>query len=101
MPPQITRSLRKIPQRSPKPGLNRGRVQVSARRAFYGGRTVTTADLVQMAYARKMLIHGRRPEPHDYRLARAALRLIADPIGRSSKGPGHPLLWRLREDAEP
>jgi hypothetical protein len=72
----------KIPQRPPKPGLNRGRGEVSARRAFYGGGTVTTPDVVQMAYARKMLICGRRPEPHDFRLARRALELIAVRIGR-------------------
>jgi hypothetical protein len=46
---------------------------------------VTTADVVQMAYARKILIHGRRPEPHDYRLARRALELIAVRIGRGGR----------------
>jgi hypothetical protein len=92
-----SRPTRKIPQHPLKPGLNHGRVQVSARRAFYGGeKVVSTADVVQAAYARKLLIHGRRA--HLYRLARAELRLIADPIGRSSKGPGHPILWRLRDD---
>jgi hypothetical protein len=97
---QITTEMRKIPQlnRGGGPGRNRGRVQRAARRAFYGGGTVTTADVVQMAYARKLLIHGRRAQPHDYRLARAALRLIADPIGHSSKGPGHAMLWRLRDE---
>jgi hypothetical protein len=40
-----------------------------------------TTDVVQMAYARKMLIHGRRPEPHDHRLTRRALELIAVRIG--------------------
>jgi hypothetical protein len=50
-----------------------------------------------MAYARKMLIHGRRPEPHDYRLARRALELIADRIGRGG-GQGRPMRWRLKSD---
>src|SRR5262249_18381182 len=45
--------MRKIPQlnRGGGPGRGRGRVQRSARRAFYGGEIVSTADVVQMAFA--------------------------------------------------
>jgi hypothetical protein len=56
---------------------------------------LTTADVAELAFARKRLLHGRRLEPHDYRLARRALELIADPVGRGG-GRGRPLLWRLR-----
>ena len=34
---------------------------------------------------------GRKLEPHDYRLARNALSLIAEPIGRVSG-----LIWRRK-----
>jgi hypothetical protein len=56
---------------------------------------LSTADVVEVAFARKQLLHGRRLEPHDYRLARRALELIAEPIGRGG-GMGRPMLWRLK-----
>jgi len=92
-------TLRKIPQlnRGGGPGRDRGRVQRAARRAAIGRDVLSTADVVALAFVRKRLLYGRRLEPHDYRLARRALELIADPIGRSPKGPGKPMLWRLRE----
>jgi hypothetical protein len=72
---EITSPRRKIPQlnRGGGPGRGRGRVQLAARRSLYDRSTVSTADVVEMAFARKLLIHGRRAEPHDYRLARAAI----------------------------
>jgi hypothetical protein len=57
---------------------------------------LSTADVADLAFARKRLLHGRRLEPHDYRLVRRALELIADPIGRSPSGMGRPMLWRLK-----
>jgi hypothetical protein len=45
-------------------------------------------------------LHGGRPDPQDYRIARKALELMADPIGRSPRGPGRPLLWRIRNSDE-
>src|SRR5262249_48976861 len=48
-----------------------------------------------LGLARKQLLHGGRLAPHDYRLARRALALIAEPIGRGG-GMGRPILWRLR-----
>jgi hypothetical protein len=57
---------------------------------------LSTADVAELAFARKRLLHGKRLEPHDYRLARRALELIADPIGRSLTGIGRPMLWRLK-----
>jgi hypothetical protein len=47
------------------------------------------------AFARKTLLQGRKLEPHDYRLARRALELIAIPIGRG-EGRGRPMKWLLR-----
>jgi hypothetical protein len=77
------------------PHRGRGRVQKAARREFYLTDVVDTAAVVRRAYCRKYLIDGRRPDPQDYRIARKALELIADPIGRAG-GRGRPLLWRLR-----
>jgi hypothetical protein len=84
-----------MPQRLPQPGLGRGRVQRAARRAAIGRQLLSTADVAELAFVRKRLLHGRRLEPHDYRLARRALELIAEPIGRNG-GMGRPLLWRLK-----
>jgi hypothetical protein len=92
---QIASALRNLPQRPAKPALNNGRVQRAARRAFYVGEIVSTADVVQIAFVRKLLLHGRRAEPHDYLLARRALELIAVRIGRAG-GRGRPVQWRLR-----
>jgi hypothetical protein len=41
---------RKIPQRLPKPGLNRGRVQIAARRVFLLGNEAATADVARYAH---------------------------------------------------
>jgi len=79
------------------PGKGRGRLQVAARRGFYVGDVVSTADIAQAAYAQRILLHGKRIEPCHYRFVRRALSLIADPIGRSPRGPGRPMLWRLRD----
>jgi hypothetical protein len=71
-------------------------VQVAAQRAFIGRKApVSTADVVRFAYCRKYLLRGRRPDPQDYRIARKALELIADAVGRGG-GQGRPWLWRLR-----
>jgi len=58
---------------------------------------LSTADVAELAFARKQLLHGRRLDPQDYKLARRALALIAVPIGRSPHGSGRPMLWRLRD----
>jgi glutathione S-transferase len=78
-----SRTGAEFPHRRPaKPALGRGRVQLAARRAFVCGDTISTADAAMFAYCRKTLVHGRRLAPHDYRLLRQALALIAIPIGR-------------------
>jgi hypothetical protein len=76
-------------------GLNRGRgrIQRSAKRAAVGSDILATADVTTIVYARKRLLEGRKLTKNDYRLARAALELIADPVGRL---PGRSLIWRLK-----
>ena len=91
---KIPASRPKMPQRPAQPGLGRGKVQLAAKRAFVCGEVISTADVAQFAYCHKTLLHGRRLEPHDYRLARRALALIATPIGRGG-GRGRPMQWRL------
>jgi hypothetical protein len=54
---------------------------------------VSTAAAVRFAYCRKYLLRGRWPDPQDYRIARKALELIANPVGRAG-GHGRPILWR-------
>jgi hypothetical protein len=81
------------------PGRGRGRLQRAARRGFYINDVVSTADIAQAAYAQRILLHGKRIEPCHYRFVRRALALIAEPVGRSDKGPGRPMLWRFKDDA--
>jgi hypothetical protein len=80
------------------PGKGRGRLQVAARRGFYVSDVVSTADIAQAAYAQRILLQGKRIEPCHYRFVRRALTLIAEPIGRSDKGPGRPMLWRFKDN---
>jgi hypothetical protein len=93
---KISASRRKVPQRPAQPGLGRGRVQLAAHRSFVcGDDVISTADAAMFAYCRKYLMLGRRLEPHDYRLVRRALSLIATPIGRGG-GRGRAMRWRLK-----
>jgi len=79
------------------PARGRGRLQVAARRGFYLSDVVSTAEIAQAAYAHRILLHGKRIEPCHYRFVRRALSLIAEPIARSDKGPGRPMLWRFKD----
>jgi glutathione S-transferase len=88
----IAKARLNLPQR---PAANCGRVQLAADRAFVVGDVISTADAAAFAYARKTLLHGRKLEPHDYRLVRRALMLIARPIGRSG-GRGRAMQWVLK-----
>jgi hypothetical protein len=81
------------------PGKGRGRLQTAARRGFYGSKILTTGEVAQTAYARKVLLHGRKLQPEDYKHIRRVLRAIARPIGRSDR-QGRPILWEMiKEDA--
>jgi hypothetical protein len=95
MSEQLTRSLHNLAHRPAKPALGNGRVQRAARRCFYGADVVSTAEVAQSAYVRRLLMEGWRLRPHYYRRIRRVLAEIATPIGRSSRGPGRPMLWRL------
>jgi hypothetical protein len=48
--------------------------------------------LAQAAYARRVLLQGKRIEPCHYRFIRKALERIAGPIG--GLWTGRPILWR-------
>jgi hypothetical protein len=93
-----TRSLRKLPQRLPKPALNRGRLQRAARRLqWIGDGTTTTAIAASYGYALK-LHQGRGLTPRDYEAVRRALRQAgAVPIGRAG-GRGRPTIWRFEDE---
>jgi hypothetical protein len=54
-------------------------VQRAAVRLSHLQSVLSTADVCAIAYCRKMLLHGRRLDPQDYRMARKALALIAAP----------------------
>src|ERR1700746_291487 len=58
--------MRKLPQlnRGGDPCRDRGRVQVAAPRATSGRDIVTTADIAQNAFARKLLLGGRKLKTH-------------------------------------
>jgi hypothetical protein len=73
-------------------------VQLAAVRLSRLQSILSTADVCAIADCRKTLLHGRRPDPQDYRMARKALALIAAPIGRSSRGRGRVMIWRLKAD---
>jgi hypothetical protein len=95
MSPELTRSIRKIPQRLPKPALGRGKLQIAAKRCFYAADVVSTAEVAQSAYVRRILMEGWRVRSDSYRRIRRVLAEIATPIGRSVRGPGRPMLWRF------
>jgi hypothetical protein len=86
--------VRKFPQRPPKPALGRGRLQIAARRGFYSNDVVTTGEIAQAAFVRRLLLHGQRLRPDHYRQVRRVLAAIAIPIGRGG-GRGRPMLWQL------
>jgi hypothetical protein len=83
---------------NPTAGKGRGRLQTAARRGFIGSKVLTTGEVARAAYARKLLLHGRKLQPEDWRHIRRALCAIAKPVGRSDK-QGRPLLWEMIEDA--
>ena len=85
---------RKILQRLPQPGLNRGRVQRAARRLFLLSDTVSTGDLRRAAYPRR-----RRVSSGNYASMHAVLAGMAVRVCRGG-GQGRPLLWRLRNSGE-
>jgi hypothetical protein len=86
-----------LAHRPEKPAQGRGRVQAAARRALraHGG-IATTAQAVEWAYVRKIVMRKRRIESSDYRHVRRALSEIAERVGRAG-GRGRPIVWQLRD----
>ena len=65
-------------------------MQRAAVRCLHESEIVTTRDVAETAYCRKLLLHGRRLNSQDYRIARAAWRnsitFIAGCCARAASG---------------
>jgi hypothetical protein len=75
------------------PAANRGRLQISIRRAFVAhGDVVTSSQVYDWTYARQRRIKQR----HRHSVWRI-LDELADPVGRAPT-IGRPWLWRLKDE---
>jgi hypothetical protein len=76
-----------------------GRVRRGITRAFIagGGRDLTTSKLLQWSHALELYRGASLRQRHYYCqwIRQAALRLC-ERVGRSDKGSGRPVLWRLK-----
>jgi hypothetical protein len=82
-----------------RPAAGNGRIQRAAKRALeaYDG-TCSTSDVIEWAYARRLLLRGERRRHHFYvavHYALASLGCIR--IGRSPTGRGRPWIWQSHE----
>src|SRR5262249_22932062 len=96
--PRITGSHRNLSARPEKPARGNGRLQRLARRALFvhGGQISTTTAV---KWARCELMWGERSRGDFSRAARRALASLgAVRVGRSPKGRGRPILWRLKPE---
>jgi len=62
-----------------------------------GGPTIRAADVVALTCTRRRLLHGRRPRPYDYQVARAAKQnvvLYLDELRRIAERAWHRFLKR-------
>jgi hypothetical protein len=94
-----SRNLRLKPA---KPALGRGRLQTQVRRAFITADTpvISASEIYDWCYARRRLLLGKPlTTRHRYSVWRI-LVTIADPVGRSDRVSGAPILWRLRNSGE-
>src|SRR5215831_17245444 len=93
--PQIPSWRRNLSRRLPKPAEGRGRVQRACRRALLVHGTASTSEVIEWAYAQRLLIWGD-PRRNDFnRAARRALVAIgAVKVGRAQT-IGRPHLGRL------
>src|SRR5262249_43751977 len=82
--------------RPPKPSLGNGPVQHAAKREFMISDVISTGDVVQRAWRKRILIDGRKVWSGSYHHARRVLAAIADPVGRQ-RGRGRAWLWRLQD----
>jgi hypothetical protein len=86
---------RNLSRRLKRPALGNGRVQKAARRALWALGTASTSQIIEFAYARRLLMLGEKRKNDLNRAARRALLAIgARRIGRASTR-GRPWRWRL------
>ena len=92
-----SKMFRNTPPRCP---IRIGRVRRGIQRAFIagGGRDLTTSELLQWSHALELYRGASLRQRHYYCqwIRQAALRLC-ERVGRSDKGSGRPVLWRLRK----
>ena len=90
---------RNLAQRPVRPAAGNGRLQRAVRRALLvGDGEVTTAQVADWGYVRRLLVQSAL-EPQHYRHLRRALRQIgAVPIGRAG-GRGRPTIWRFKDSS--
>lgn len=92
-----SKTLRNLRQRPAKPALRNGRIQKGCLRALWAFETASTAQALEFAYALKL--HRGELRHCDYYSVRRALASIgAVPIGRSRRGSGRAMLWKMREE---
>jgi hypothetical protein len=85
-----------------KPALGRGKLQIRVRRAFMtaDAPAISASEIYDWCYARRRLMLGKPlTTRHRYSVWRI-LVTIADPVGRSDRVSGAPILWRLRNSGE-
>ena len=90
---EISRKMLAI--RPPQPGLLNGRLQVMARRLLDFRGHVTVREVVEYAYADRLLL-GKEPICEAFRWAvRRALKSIGAIKIRRLRAPGAPWLWAM------
>lgn len=95
--PQISGKSRKMPRKLPAPCLGRGHIQRGVEYAFMLADELTTTQIAEWAYPKRLVGKPRRSlSSHHYRYIRRRAAEVADRVGRSSRGSGRAILWRLR-----
>jgi hypothetical protein len=79
----------------------RGRIQRQIRTAFsmIGKSMLSTSELLGWTHSRLHLLRAPVLRHHRRRL-RSAADQLAERVGRSSRGKGRPIIWRLKDGAE-
>jgi hypothetical protein len=75
-----------------------GHLQRRCRYAFWAEeRDLTTSELSEWTHVR-LRAEGNKLSGHHYRAIRRAAARVAVRVGRSSRGKGRPVVWRLKAD---
>jgi hypothetical protein len=92
------RNLRRKPL---TPAAGRGSIQRAIRRAFIasGAEALPSSSIYDWAYVRRRLGRYKALPAGIYSRALRTLRTMCDPVGRSDRVSGAPILWRLRNSA--